>query len=353
MTITKLEPPRCPMDAAFERPDMGAAHPDAPDGGASDDVLPDAATPADAPDTGVDARTDAPAIEMPPQKLPRGATCSDGASCVDGHCVDGVCCESACAGACEACAETPVSRGTCLAVTGAPRPGHPACTGAAAACAGSCNGTLRTACTTSLRMCPGTTACVGSGACCGDSECPASSPVCNLTTHACLKRPNGANCTTQSECMSGTCPTCYPDSDGDNYGNSWAVATGNFCGVCPAGSVSNNLDCHDADNLVHPEAAFHTIPYAPASGDPTPDPWDRNCDNVRTREKPSLDNWPAGCLFGSACFDPGCLQGSPVRVDGPETCGGILQGYECDVNSCLNGSICRENLVTSYTQACR
>lgn len=55
-----------------------------------------------------------------------GAPCAIDNGCASGRCADGLCCDAACDGACEACAEGG-SEGTCVLVTGQPRPGHPSC----------------------------------------------------------------------------------------------------------------------------------------------------------------------------------------------------------------------------------
>ena len=53
-------------------------------------------------------------------------TCQTAADCHSGFCTDGVCCDRACTGQCEAC-NAAGSVGSCTAVTGTPRVGHPSC----------------------------------------------------------------------------------------------------------------------------------------------------------------------------------------------------------------------------------
>jgi hypothetical protein len=55
-----------------------------------------------------------------------GAKCGIDAQCGSGFCADGVCCNARCDGTCEACDQAGTG-GTCTAVTGKPRLGHPAC----------------------------------------------------------------------------------------------------------------------------------------------------------------------------------------------------------------------------------
>jgi hypothetical protein len=58
-----------------------------------------------------------------------GAKCSIDAQCATGVCADGVCCNARCDGACEAC-DRAGTEGTCTAIAGLPRLGHPACAAA-------------------------------------------------------------------------------------------------------------------------------------------------------------------------------------------------------------------------------
>jgi len=168
---------------------------------------------------------------------PNGGTCMQGDQCRSGFCVDGVCCNVACNGQCEACNATN-SVGTCTAVTGTPVGGRTACTGAGSTCGGTCNGTLRSACTfpATTTSCgaascangtasPGAT-CNGAGACgmvapvacapyvCGTTTCRTDCTTdqhcttgnyCNSAMRCVPRVPNGGTCTAAGECTSGNC----------------------------------------------------------------------------------------------------------------------------------------------------
>ena len=176
----------------------------------------------------------------PSMKVERGLPCNAGSECASGFCADGVCCESACSGACEACGE-PDMKGQCIAVTGAPRAGHPTCAGAGTPCAGTCDGASRMVCsypgaTQSCRAasCTANVAtlsagCDGKGACpavetvdCAPNMCAATicaggcsetSPCTGSTYCAggrCLaKKGNGQTCAAATECTSGFCADGY------------------------------------------------------------------------------------------------------------------------------------------------
>jgi len=75
-----------------------------------------------------------------------GETCAEGRECTNGNCADGVCCNQACTGQCEAC-DGAGSLGQCKPVTGAPHGARAACATDGSSCAGSCDGTVREACT--------------------------------------------------------------------------------------------------------------------------------------------------------------------------------------------------------------
>jgi len=60
------------------------------------------------------------------KKATAGAKCAVDSQCSSGFCADGVCCNARCDGTCEACDQAG-TEGTCTAVTGKPRLGHPAC----------------------------------------------------------------------------------------------------------------------------------------------------------------------------------------------------------------------------------
>ncbi|HRI71329.1 MAG TPA: VCBS repeat-containing protein, partial [Polyangium sp.] len=94
-------------------------------------------------------------------KAPNGTACASAAECVSNFCVDGVCCDNACTGACQACTVAKKgsgSDGTCGNIAANTDPDNE--------CATNCN---------------------GAGAC------------------VILQAPNGAYCSSNSNCLSGFC----------------------------------------------------------------------------------------------------------------------------------------------------
>ncbi|MBL8717532.1 MAG: hypothetical protein JNL79_16215, partial [Myxococcales bacterium] len=188
-----------------------------------------------------------------------GVTCSASKECVSGVCADGVCCNTACDGACEACAETG-KVGTCVAVSGAPRGGHPACkddgaTPIGGACGLACLGVNRKACELPAA---GVTKCSKDG-CAGGVETHASScdglGRCSDVPKACGAFGCGtvackATCSASTDCAAGfVCKgtACVP---APGLGQACGVGTpcegGLFCtdGVCCAvASCAPGLSC--------------------------------------------------------------------------------------------------------------
>ncbi|BDG06948.1 Ig-like domain-containing protein [Anaeromyxobacter paludicola] len=141
---------------------------------------------------------------------PDGAACGAASDCASGSCVDGVCCNTACAGQCEAC-NVAGSAGTCVAVTGAPQNGRPACASDGTACGGACDGTSRAACTypsasTACREAScgagvqtAAATCDGNGSCGTVVTVSCDAYVCGAT--ACLTTCGGdADCSPRYEC---------------------------------------------------------------------------------------------------------------------------------------------------------
>lgn len=145
-------------------------------------------------------------------KVSGAQACTLGSECGSGNCIDGVCCDTACNGQCEAC-DVPGKKGTCSAVTGAPRGTRTACPsgGASAPCAtATCDGIVRTACkdfakaTTSCRTASCKDGVATSPASCdGAGGCPA------IVTKACAPYACGGDackdgCTSDSDCAAGS-----------------------------------------------------------------------------------------------------------------------------------------------------
>jgi hypothetical protein len=173
-------------------------------------------------------------------KIDDGGSCNRTAQCQSGFCVDDVCCDARCDGQCEACNQAG-SEGQCSAVTGAPVGDRAACNGSGD-CAGSCDGTLRGACSyPGLEVqcreasCDGAVA-VLTAQCDGGGSCPAAQTVecefdCEGTICAGDACTIDANCPQGEHCLAGTCvPTGGPGAQCSDAGD---CASG-FCtdGVC-------------------------------------------------------------------------------------------------------------------------
>jgi hypothetical protein len=170
-----------------------------------------------------------------------GQACTAGTDCMGGNCADGVCCNSACNGSCEYCnGGTP---GTCGYVSGAPKPGHPACPGTGA-CQGTCNAT-KASCTlpgaeTTCRQpsCGGTPAtatnqavCDGNGNCPNLSTTPCSPFICGATS--CLTScSSSSQCASAAACIGGACQMCPGGQSVCGNGCYNLQSDINHCGNC-------------------------------------------------------------------------------------------------------------------------
>ncbi len=89
--------------------------------------------------------------------------------------------------------------------------------------------------------------------CAGEGECVAgevqnlSCGLCGIQEQVCLD-----DCTLAppGECVESAEQICYPDGDGDGFGDPAAAEA--FC-ECPEGMTSKSYDCDDTDANVHPE----------------------------------------------------------------------------------------------------
>ncbi len=161
-----------------------------------------------------------------------GTGCSASAECGSGVCVDGVCCASACGGQCESCAVAG-SEGTCVAVSGAPIGGRPACGSDGSACAGACDGVVRAACVYPTIQCRGASCTAGvqtaAASCDGAGACPA--PVtASCGAYACGVSACSASCAADDGCASGfhcAAGACQPNANqGGTCGRDGECATG-------------------------------------------------------------------------------------------------------------------------------
>jgi hypothetical protein len=189
-----------------------------------------------------------------------GVQCT-AASCPTGTCVDGVCCDTPCTGQCEAC-DVAGSIGTCVAVSGPPHGGRPACAAGGTTCGGTCDGMNRTGC----GYAPATTTCVAQSCtngtktiavnCDGAGTCPmpqvldCTPAMCNAAGTDCLSTCTGDNdCTSiagKPYCDHGACTVNKPNGRG--CGGSGECNTGNCVdGVCCDQPCTGQ--CQACDNM--------------------------------------------------------------------------------------------------------
>lgn len=206
-----------------------------------------------------------------------GGGCANGTFCAP----EGICCDKACTDSCEACDAS----GTCkpVAANTAPKPGHPACVAAVAACAGTCDG-VAAACAYPTGAC-GTASCTSTvyqpAGTCNKGACATPAPetcsnACVVASGGCtgVCAPNAVQCSatgrpqkcsasgawqdqpacgTGFACVAGTC-TCAKTAcgtacvdlatDKDNCGQCGHGCQGGACtaGKCQPVVVANNLD---------------------------------------------------------------------------------------------------------------
>ncbi len=222
-------------------------------------------------------------------------------------------------------------------------------------------------CTSAICCAAGQSGCSGScvplatdnancGAC--GKTCVAGKETCSNGT--CLLN-DAQSCAASAQCVTKNCSLCYPDKDGDGFGDKWATPTG-ICGqTCPAGLITDHRDCLDDPTVfpqasaVNPNATFHlggpTVPfpfaaYTPDPRDTTPDPWDYDCDDVRTVQTGSS----GGCATGATCTN-GCQSGLGTLYDG-STCGTTVNTFTC-MNTCGTDATCGTQSTGARPQGCK
>jgi hypothetical protein len=148
------------------------------------------------------------------KKAAPAAKCAIDAQCGSGFCADGVCCNARCDGTCEACDQAG-TEGTCTAVTGKPRLGHPACAAGEPGnpcSASACDGVARSTCAKKAGAevacrkgsCEGgieslPTTCDGSGVCPAAQSRPCQPFACGAAAQgACNK-----SCSADKDCKAG------------------------------------------------------------------------------------------------------------------------------------------------------
>jgi hypothetical protein len=104
--------------------------------------------------------------------------------------------------------------------------------------------------------------------CSSGQRCSNGSCICDSTSC-----PSG--CCSGSQCLQRI--TCYPDGDGDGYGDS-ASSGQQFCQQsCPSGSVTNKNDCYDLNPNAHPGAGYPNIQEGANRGDGS---YDFDCNGI-------------------------------------------------------------------------
>ena len=307
-------------------------------------------------------------------RIPAGRACRTTAECTSGFCVDGVCCNTACNGQCEAC-DNPDSLGMCSPVRGMPHGGRRAC-GGDGACAGTCDGTLRTACTfpndqtqCGMPSCASgretqAATCDGRGTCspartrdCGLFACgPAACRTTCDTDVECVdgafcregmcvgRLPNGMSCTTANQCLSGNCVD----------GVCCNTACNGQCEACDStGSAGTCTPTMGAPHGTRPACAG----MAPCAG--TCDGTSRtNCaypgSSTECRAASCADgtaNSRATCDGNGGCGVPTATMCRPYTCDGTAcrssctSASDCIDGFRCEMGRCVP----RGNLGTPCT----
>jgi len=287
-----------------------------------------------------------------------GDRCARDAQCASGFCTDGVCCDGRCDGQCEAC-----GGGKCSAVTGAPVGTRPACAGEEGdACAGACDGGLRTGCAypggeivCRDASCDAGAAtvlahCAGAGAC-----APAQTVTCANGCEGTICAGDGcllnSDCKDGEHCIAGTCAP--QGSDGAACGAAGDCESG-FCvdGVCCDKACDGQ--CEACDGAKKPGVC------APISG--APHGARASCTSDGSACGGACDGRdPLGCSYpnGTVCSAGSCTPGQ----DGNEavatveaSCNGsgrcptprdqACGGFGCDAQEqlcngdCADGSAC-------------
>jgi hypothetical protein len=190
----------------------------------------------------------------------------------------------------------------------------------------------------------------GLGVTCGNStECASGFCVqqvccnseCNSIVGAtCTQSGSVGNCKCSVDCGTGSCVLWYKDGDLDTYGdpNTANAKVGCDNQSPPSGYVTNNTDCDDTNNNVHPnQTGWFTTPRANNT-------YDYNCDGTDTEQYTT--SYPgASCHFcpappapGTTCpaFQPTC--GTSTYCSGSGEAAYLQCQYACGSSGifCLN-----------------
>ncbi|MGE3635595.1 MAG: hypothetical protein AB7P00_37165, partial [Sandaracinaceae bacterium] len=175
--------------------------------------------------------------------LSNGSACTSDEACQTGECVDGVCCDTACTGQCEAC-NVVGTVGSCRPVAGAPRGGRAPCASDGTVCAGSCDGTMRTACAypstaISCRSSSCTSELLTEAATCeGDGTCGALT-LTPCSPFRCDGAACGTGCTSNADCVTGA----FCNASGVCQGQLPIAASCTTDGQCSSGSCADGICC--------------------------------------------------------------------------------------------------------------
>jgi hypothetical protein len=185
-----------------------------------------------------------------------GVACTAAADCASLFCVDGVCCQEACTGNCSSC-NTAGKAGQCVAISGTPVGGRPACTGAGTTCGSTCDGVNKASCT----FAAATKSCVAAS-CTGGVETHAAfcngTGACNTATtkpcdgYACAATACHTSCVVNTDCSMGyRCDTS----------TGLCVSTGEAGSPCDAAHVPS--DCKSGLTCVDGSCCTATACTAP------------------------------------------------------------------------------------------
>jgi hypothetical protein len=288
-----------------------------------------------------------------------GVSCSRDGQCASGFCTDGVCCEARCDGQCEACAKS----GKCQAVVGAPLGARPACAGETdEACAGACDGALRTTCVypagevqcrdASCEAGKATVVahCTGAGSC---------APEQTVTCHngcegricagdACLVN---ADCKDGEHCIAGT---CAPQAEDGSACGAASDCSSGFCvdGVCCNSACDGQCQACDNANKLGVCSPVSGAPHGarvPCTSDGS------TCGGACDGQDPDGCRYPSGTACGEGSCSPG-QDGSEAVATVSALCNGsgrcpaprqqACGGAGCDADQklcngeCADGSAC-------------
>jgi hypothetical protein len=180
-------------------------------------------------------------------QLKNGSPCQTASACVSQQCADGVCCDEACSGTCYGCNQ-PGSEGRCKPIDGAEDHAAP-------------------------------TTCEGASICTAPDG---ATPACKIK--------DGEACTSNDQCLGGSCITSYRDADGDGKGGTVVRR----CERAPQpGYVLTGGDCCDLDARAYPGQTSY-FPTKNACGS-----YDWNCNGSVERAPTTPVSAPPGC---------GCLE---------------------------------------------